>query len=41
MYVSLLLSPEEASYYHTIIGVISLMVKLGRVDIDVEVFQIS
>ena len=35
------LSPDEASYYETIIGVMRWMVELGRFDIDVEVLQLS
>ena len=41
MDVSPLLSPDEASYFHTIIGVMRWMVELGRIDIAVEVSQIS
>ena len=41
MYVSHFLSPDKASYYQTIIGVMRWMVKLGRVDIAVEVSQLS
>ena len=41
MDVSPLLSPDEASYFQTIIGVMRLMVDLGRIDIAVEVLQIS
>ena len=36
-----LLSPDKAYYYQTIIGVMSWMVKLGRVDIAVEMYQLS
>ena len=36
-----LLSPDEASYFQTIIGVMIWMVELGRMDIAVEVSQIS
>ena len=41
MYVSPLLSPDEASYFQTIIGVMRWMVELGRIDISVEVLHIS
>ena len=41
MYVSPLLLPDEASYYHNIIGVMRWMVKLGSVDISIEMSQIS
>ena len=41
MDVSPLLSPDKASYYQTIIDVMSWMVELGRVDISVELYQIS
>ena len=41
MYVPPLLLPEKASYYQTIICVIRWMVELGRVDIAVEVSQLS
>ena len=37
MDVSLLFSPDEASYFQTIIGVMRWMVELGRINIDVEV----
>ena len=37
MYVSPLLSPDEASYFQNIIGVMRWMVELGRIDIAVEV----
>ena len=37
MDVSPLVSPDEASYFQTIIGVIRWMVELGRMDIYVEV----
>ena len=36
-----LLSPDEASYFQTIIGVMRWMVDLGRMGIAVEVLQIS
>ena len=36
-----LLSPDEASYFQTIIGVMRWMVELGIIDIAVEVSQIS
>ena len=35
------LTPDEASYFQTIIGVMRWMVELGRVDIGVEVSQLS
>ena len=38
--VSPLLSPAEASYFQTIIGVMRSMVDLGRMDIAVEVSQL-
>ena len=41
MNVSPLLSPYEASYFRTIIGVMRWMVELGRIDIAVEVSQLS
>ena len=41
MYVSPLLSPEEAYYYQNIIGVMRWMVELGHVGIAVEVYQLS
>ena len=41
MDVSPLLSPDEASYFKTIIGVMRWMVELGRIDIAVEVSQLS
>ena len=41
MDVSPLLSPGEASYFQTIIGVMRWMVDLGRIDIAVKVSQIS
>ena len=41
MDVSPLLSPDEASYLQTIIGVMRWMVELGRMDIAVEVLQFS
>ena len=40
MDVSPLLSPDEASYFQTIIGVMIWMVELGRIDFAVEVSQI-
>ena len=40
MDVSPFLSPDEASYYQNIIGVMRWMVDLGRIDIYVEVSQI-
>ena len=39
--VSQLLSPDEASYFQTITGVMRLMVELGRIDIAVKVSQLS
>ena len=41
MDISKLLTPEEASYFQTIIRVIRWMVELGRVDIGTEISQIS
>ena len=41
MDVSPLFSPDEASYFQTIIGVMRWMVELGRIDIAVEVSQLS
>ena len=41
MDVSPMMSPDEASYYQTIIGVMRWMVELGCVDIAVEVSLIS
>ena len=41
MDVSPLLLPEEASYYHTVIGVLRWIVELGCVDIYVKVSQLS
>ena len=41
MDVSPLLSPDEASYFQTIIGVMRWMVELERIDIAVEVSQLS
>ena len=41
MDVSPFLSPDEASYFHTIISVMRWMVELGRIDIAVEVSQLS
>ena len=41
MDLSPLLSPDEASYFQTIIGVMIWLVELGRIDIAVEVSQIS
>ena len=41
MDVSRELNPDEASYFQTIIGVMRWMVELGRVDIGVEVSQLS
>ena len=41
MDVSPLLSPDEASYFKTIIGVVMWMVELGRIEIAVEVSQLS
>ena len=35
------LSPNEESYYQTIIGVMRWMFKLGRFDIAVELSQLS
>ena len=41
MDVSPLLSPDDASYFQTIIGVMRWIVELGRIDIAVEVLQLS
>ena len=41
MDVSRLLTPDEASYFQTIIGVMRWMVELGRIDITTEVSQLS
>ena len=41
MDVSQLLPPDEASYFQTIIGVMRWMVDLGKIDIAVEVSQLS
>ena len=41
MDIYILLSPDEASYYQTTIGVMRWVVKLGSIDIFVEVSQIS
>ena len=41
MDVSPFLSPDEVSYFHTVIGVMRWMVELGRIDIAVEVSQFS
>ena len=41
MDVSPLLSTDEASYFQTSIGVMRWMVELGRMDVAVEVLQIS
>ena len=41
MNISRMLTPEEASYFQTIIGVIRWMVELGRIDITTEVSQLS
>ena len=41
MDVSPLLSPDKASYFQTIIGVMRWILYLGRIDIAVEVSQIS
>ena len=35
------LGEAEASYYHTVIGILRWIVELGRVDIDVEVSMMS
>ena len=39
--VSRELNPDEASYYQTIIGVMRWMVELGRIDIGIEVSNLS
>ena len=36
-----MLSPAEASYFQTIIGVMIWMVELGRIDIAVKVLHLS
>ncbi len=36
-----LCSPEEASYFQSIIGIMRWMVELGRIDIAVEVSKLS
>ena len=41
MDLSPMLSPEESSYFQTIIGVMRCMVELGRTDISVKVSQLS
>ena len=41
MDVSTLLSPDEASYFQTIIGMVRWMVELGRIYIAVKVSQLS
>ena len=41
MDISRMLTPEEASYFQTIIGVMRWMVELGRIDITTEVSQLS
>ena len=35
------LGEADASYYHTLIGVLQLIVELGRIDIDVEFSMMS
>ncbi len=35
------LGEDDASYYHTLIGVLRWIVEIGRVDIDVEVSMMS
>ena len=35
------LGEDDASYYHSLVGVLCWIVELGRVDIDVEVSMIS
>ena len=39
--ISRMLTPDEASYFQTIIGVMRWMVELGRIDIATEVSQLS
>ena len=34
------LGEDDASYYHSLVGVLRWIVKLGRVDIDVEVSMV-
>ena len=41
MGVSPLFSPDEASYFHSIIGVMRWMVDLGRIYISFKVLQLS
>ena len=41
MDVSPFMLPDEVSYYQTIVGEMRWMVELGRVDISVEVSQLS
>ena len=41
MDTSVLLDPELASYYQTIIGVLRWMVEIGQIDITTEVSQLS
>ena len=35
------LGEEDATYYHSLVGVLRLIVELGRVDINVEVSMLS
>ena len=35
------LGEEDAAYYHSLIGVLSWIIELGRVDINVEVSMVS
>ena len=41
MDISRMLTPDKASYFQTIIGVMRWMVELGRIDIATEVSQLS
>ena len=36
IYISLYLGPEDAAYYHSLIGLLRWVFDLGRVDINVE-----
>ena len=35
------LGPEDAAYYHSLIGVLRWIVELGRVDINIEASMLS
>ena len=39
--VSPILGPEEAPYYHSLIGVMRWMIEIGRIDIITEVSLLS